>query len=214
VRSNNVSILVGAAAARQLLLRSEGGNRTALSAVAASQEPRCVCEEGFAGARCGYAAFAKLRSGGAACNVTNPCGGEGSSCVRERCVCGRGWLGARCSFAGFSVLSGKAGGAACNSSADCGGAQTGSSCLRSPLNPSAMGRCVCGPGRVGARCAYAAFGMLEGGGGSCNVSSDCGGVNEPSNAPAAAPTTNGVPAQRLKPATAQRRLRPSAYQLV
>ena len=145
--------------------------------------PRCFCDDGFAGARCSYAAFSKLRSGGAACNATLPCGGEGSSCVRSRCVCGRGWLGARCSFASFSVLAGISGGAYCNTSSECGGAHTGASCDRHVISGVAVGRCRCGPGRVGARCAYAAFGDLEGGGGSCNFSSQCGGTDDDGAAP-------------------------------
>lgn len=150
---------------------SSGGVQLRLDA-----QSRCFCDEGFAGARCSYAAFAKLSSGGATCNVTLPCGGEGSTCVRSRCVCGRGWLGARCSFASFSVLAGLSGGAHCNSSEDCGGEHTGASCDRHLIAGATIGRCRCGPGRVGARCAYAAFGDLEGGGGSCNVSTDCGGA--------------------------------------
>lgn len=142
-----------------------------------AHRPICVCEDGFAGSRCGYAAFSRLRAGGAACNATNPCGGEGSSCTRMRCVCGRGWLGARCSFAGLSVIARGSGGAACNSSSDCSGEQTGNSCVK--LNGMSSGRCKCGSGRVGARCAYAAFGDLLSGGGACNSSNDCAGRQLP-----------------------------------
>ena len=38
----------------------------------------CDCHEGFSGARCGYALFGKLRSGGGACNATTTCGGDSS----------------------------------------------------------------------------------------------------------------------------------------
>ena len=159
---------------------SGGGIGSGSGELRADARPRCFCDEGFAGARCSYAAFGRLRSGGAVCNATLPCGGEGSSCVRSRCVCGKGWLGARCSFASFSVLAGSSGGAFCNSSDDCGGANIGSSCearrgdRQLVAGAASVKRCRCGPGRVGARCAYAAFGDLEGGGGACNVSADCG----------------------------------------
>lgn len=168
---NNVSIRINTASGRQPIARANS-NSTIYANSSAGRPPRCFCEDGFAGARCAYAAFSKMRSGGASCNRTTPCGGEGSSCVRSRCVCGRGWLGARCSFAGFSVLAANSGGATCNRSSDCGGDAVGSRCLRVPA-AALTGRCKCAIGRVGARCAFAAFGMLEGGGGSCNISSQC-----------------------------------------
>ena len=91
----------------------------------------------------------------------------------------------------FITMLGQAGGATCNSSFDCGGVTPASALehdIMNGLTPNAtsvargseaprgsctMGRCVCQPGMLGARCNHAAHYMLQVGGGACNQSAQC-----------------------------------------
>ena len=111
-------------------------------------------------------------SGGALCNSSADCSGNGAChdgtneanhtavghqqtkhtrgplkpaprLANHRCWCSAGYSGARCAHrSSFSSLEG--GGAACNQSSDCG--ERSNSCL--------SGRCVCGKGWIGAKCSY------------------------------------------------------------
>ena len=89
-----------------------------------------------------------------------------ASISSHRCVCHAGFSGARCGYASFSQL--RAGGASCNATWPCAGER--SACVHE--------RCVCGQGWLGARCSFAGFSVLASshGGAACNMSSDCGGV--------------------------------------
>ena len=169
-----------------------GSHAATLSGAPAWPRHACVCHEGFRGARCSHAPAPS--SGGAQCNATLPCGGEGSRCVSGRCQCGNGWLGARCNFAGLAALASIVGGGACNTTRDCmapedGSSDTGSRCIASSAHGKAddrhsevkaarvdtswQGQCRCGPGQLGAHCRLSAFGNLPVGGGTCNTSTEC-----------------------------------------
>mmetsp|Transcript_29508 Transcript_29508/g.73779 ORF Transcript_29508/g.73779 Transcript_29508/m.73779 type:complete len:828 (+) Transcript_29508:2533-5016(+) len=169
---------------------ADWSNATMRTTAAVKLPKTCRCATGYTGARCSFMSFSQLQGGGASCTQVSDCAGQGSSCLKGRCVCGKGWIGAKCSFPSFVAMLRHSGGGSCNSSNDCGGRHQNLSLLvndsvlfnatpastnqLAPIHQGGscvLGRCVCAPLMLGARCSLAAW--IAPGGAPCEFDQDC-----------------------------------------